>query len=460
VRPLFASVLFLAGAAIAGDRPNLHRIDSADYTDPHQYAFLTPLLNGVEVVSLAESIHMTHEFPLIRIGMVRYLNENLGFSTLALEGSPEDLWVTQDQFLASPATTLPQAMSGVFGVWNTTEMAQLFRYEADTWQTAHPLYLTAYDIQPGTGSGTRDLRVFQLLLERLKPYAAPPADFDEAKWMGTAGRLAFGCSHYQPSDEAVVEQAIGALEQWIALAAPEVEKRFPKLPHAAALRLIPVNMRASLSLCKVVGSGTRDWSLYKRTRDTHASQFALALKNVAPGRKLMLWAHISHLFYDETGVSTSVGEILHSSLGPRLYTLATFALGGGTIMLFDDANDDIGYAFVRGNDGPLKQELVSRCHPACFADMRGTSDPLLETRQPVWFESQLQNMTLAKNFDGVVWVERIHTPGMPLGKLLVLAGLHYKKQLAAGGLVILFGTAFAIVRLVRRRILRRRIATA
>jgi hypothetical protein len=85
----------------------------------------------------------------------------------------------------------------------------------------------------------------------------------------------------------------------------------------APLRLIPANLRASLAPCKVVGSGTRDWRLYKMTRDTLAARFALVLKDSAPGGKLMLWAHNSHLFYDDAKESTSVGEILHSMLGPR-----------------------------------------------------------------------------------------------------------------------------------------------
>ena len=309
-------LLFLTGAE-AAPQPNLRSIDSADYADSRQYGFLTPILNKVEVLSLAESIHMTHEFPLIRIGMVRYLNENLGFHTLALEGSPEDLWVTQDEFLASPDKGVSQAMAGIFGLWNTPEMEQLFRYESATWSTSHPLYLTAYDIQPGTGDGTQGLRVFQMLLERLRTYSPPPPDFDEGKWLHAVGLLTSACAGYRPSDEAMVGSAIDSIERWITAAAPNVEKRYLNLPHAAMVRLIPTNLRASLSLCKVVNSPKRDWRLYKRTRDTLAARFVLALKTSAPGGKLMLWAHNSHLFYDDAKESTSVGEILHSMLGPR-----------------------------------------------------------------------------------------------------------------------------------------------
>ncbi len=86
----------------------------------------------------------------------------------------------------------------------------------------------------------------------------------------------------------------------------------------------------------------------------------------------MLWAQqVSHLFYDDAKNFTSVGEILHSLLGRRLYTLATFALGAGGTQrqLFDDTKDDVGYTFVRG------AKPVPQCKPACFVDMQGTTDP-------------------------------------------------------------------------------------
>lgn len=186
---MFSALLFPSSAGAAPE-PRFQSIESADYPDPRQYGFLNPLLREVEVVSLAESIHMTHEFsphPYIRIGMVRYLNENLGFQLLALEGSPEDLWVTQDQFLASADAVLSQAMTGVFGLWNTPEMAQLFRYKAARWSTSHLWYLTAYDIPLGTGSGTVGPRVLQMLGERLRGYSPPPPDFDEEMWLAAAG---------------------------------------------------------------------------------------------------------------------------------------------------------------------------------------------------------------------------------------------------------------------------------
>jgi hypothetical protein len=119
-------------------------------------------------------------------------------------------------------------------------------------------------------------------------------------------------------------------------------------------------------------------------------------------------------------------------------------------MLFDDTKDDIGYAFVRGNDGPLKSSLIAQCTPACFVDMRDSSDPLVLGRQPVWSEAGIQQMSPAKNFDGIVWVANVHPPEMPLARTLMLSGLHYHQQLRWIGFGILAALAVLVVWRIRR----------
>jgi erythromycin esterase len=445
----------LPAQTLVAQAPAAHPLEIADGADPAQYAFLSSLLKDAEVVSLAESIHMTHEFPLARTGMVRWMNEHLGFQMLALEGSPEDLWVSQDAFLRDPAN-LAEATSGVFGVWNTTEMRALFAYEASTWQTDHPLYITAYDIQPGTGRESGGARVFQLLAQRLAKYAPAPTGFDAAAWSGELGSLSDVCSEFRPADAAKIEADIAVLQEWIDRAAPRVEAVFPALPHAAALRMIPENLRASLALCQGYASGGASGAgLYKTTRDRNAAQFALRLKEVAPGKKLMLWAHVSHLFYDAEGVNTSVGEILHAALGPKLYTVGAFAESGGTIMLFSDWNNIVGYGRVWGISGALKRELDDGCADICFYDLRDlAAGSVLAQPQRIWFEAHPAQMTLAKDFDGIIWVRRVHPPRMPLSALLAWCSPRYWRWLSVVALVLLLAAVCAIW--IARAIARRR----
>jgi erythromycin esterase len=445
----------LPAQTLVAQAPAAHPLEIVDGADPAQYAFLSPLLKDAEVVSLAESIHMTHEFPLARIGMVRWMNEHLGFQMLAIEGSPEDLWVSQDAFLRDPSD-LAESTSGLFSVWNTPEMQELFAYEASTWRTGHPLYITAYDIQPGTGRESRGARVFQLLAQRLTLYAPAPVGFDTEAWANELGSLSDVCGEFKPDDSAKIEADIAVLQEWVDRAAPGVEAAFPAVPHAAALRMVPENLRASLALCHGYASGGGSGAgLYKTTRDRNAAQFALRLKEVAPGKKLILWAHVSHLFYDAEGNSTSVGEILHAALGPKLYTVGAFAESGGTIMLISDWNDVIGYGRVWGVSGGLRRELDAGCADICFFDLRGVAaGSVLAQPQRVWVEAVPRRMALAKDFDGIIWVRRVHPPRMPLSALLAWCSPRYWRRLSGVALVLLLAAGSAIwiaIAIARRR---------
>lgn len=121
---IFAAVVLLGSLDLCGQQagavraPLVHLINSKDYANPEQFTFLGPILKDAEVVSLGESIHMTHEFPLVRLGIVRYVNENLGIHMLVMEGSAPDVWIAQDRFLNSAQTAQKCAGSAGWFLWS------------------------------------------------------------------------------------------------------------------------------------------------------------------------------------------------------------------------------------------------------------------------------------------------------------------------------------------------------
>src|ERR1044071_168075 len=96
--------LALAAALSLPAQGQIHPFDIGALNRTDQFQFLSPMLQGVEVVSLGESLHLTREFPLVRLGLIRYLHERLGFHLLAMERSAEDLWAAQDEVLDFPKT--------------------------------------------------------------------------------------------------------------------------------------------------------------------------------------------------------------------------------------------------------------------------------------------------------------------------------------------------------------------
>ena len=101
---LFLSILSnpkIAFAQASGLQDILEYIDSNNYLNGKQYSFLSPIVNDKDVVLLGESIHLTREFPLVRIGMIKYLNQNHDFNVIAMEGGAADYWAAQDILFSS-----------------------------------------------------------------------------------------------------------------------------------------------------------------------------------------------------------------------------------------------------------------------------------------------------------------------------------------------------------------------
>jgi len=126
-------------------------------------------------------------------------------------------------------------------------------------------------------------------------------------------------------------------------------------------------------------------------------------------------------------VSPSVGAILKESLGPRLYTIMPFAEAGGAYLINVDlsgkrykrgASPDLGrgYGRVYGGRGPLGAFLSRLSDRDYFLDLREL-DPTSRLRalfwaeQPIWVENSQWRLALARDFDGIIWIKRLHSPG-------------------------------------------------
>ena len=450
-----ASLAILVCAADGRSSASLtvHPLDETDLASPLPWTFLPAALHGVDVVSLPEPIHMTHEFPLVRLGIVEFLNEHMGFHVLAMEGSLVDAWAAQDRFLASGQSDADaaDAQLALFPLWNTPEIQRLFRYETASWSTPAPLYITAYDVQPGTGKGTPGSAAFRLLADRLATYAPPPDGLVVDNWVRDLRPLTEMCRAFTREKQAAADAAIVRVESWIARADRAVATRHPRVPmHAAALALLPANLRGSLALCNDVTSTSS--GKYKAVRDREGAIFAEALRRESPGAKLMLWAHWSHLTVDPAA-GVSVGVSLRQKLGDRLYTVLPVAERGTAIVIFPNpgSDEDIGLGWVRRGSDEFSTRMRALSPASFFLDLR---DPALKTNeafageQAVWVESRAVRVHLLDAADALVWVKHVGPPELPLPVLVILGGMHYRLPLAAGAAMFV---TVAVSLLVSRR---------
>jgi hypothetical protein len=112
-----------------------------------------------------------------RLRVVQYLHEELGFDTLALEGSLTQTWLAQEHLYRStdPARVARAQEIAWFMLWRTPAMREVMAYVDATRTTPHPLYLTSFDIQVGTSAANQGgPGIVTDLFAALRAYGPPP----------------------------------------------------------------------------------------------------------------------------------------------------------------------------------------------------------------------------------------------------------------------------------------------
>ena len=445
----------------------INDIDSYDYGNKEQYSFLSPIINDKDVVLLGESIHLTREFPLVRIGMIKYLNQYHEFKVIAMEGGAADYWAAQDILFSSEKneSDFTEALSAFPFIWNTPEVQKLIEYQASTLQSANPLYITAYDVQQGIGQGSKNEKAFKLLAERLMRYSDPPENFILEDWVAAMSPISNHCIKYESSDYQKVVSAIDLFEEWVNSVAPEVKKQYPNIPHDIILKTMPKSFRASLTLCEELGGF--NMSRYKVVRDSLGFINTIDLIQSIPNNKILIWGHLSHVYYDSQdnmiseygefknlAIGPTVGERLKDALGSKVYTIIPFAESGSTILIYNDLNLDIGYSKIE-NSSKLGDLLSKVSEKDFFIDLRSSSlnaedYPELFTKQPFALEGLKSDFKInyTSDMDGLIWIKKIGAPDWPLFKIILLSSLHYKTQI---GLILIFGLGWIIYSTIKRR---------
>ena len=467
---LFLSILSspqIAFAQASGLQDILEHIDSDNYLNGKQYSFLSPIVNDKDVVLLGESIHLTREFPLVRIGMIKYLNQNHDFNVIAMEGGAADYWAAQDILFSSEKneSDFTEALSAFPFIWNTPEVQELIVYQASTLQSENSLYITAYDVQQGIGQGTKNEKAFKLLAERLMLYSDPPQNFILEDWVAAMSPISNHCIKYEPSDYQKVVSAIDLFEEWVNTIVPEVKKQYPNIPHDTILKTMPKSFRASLTLCEDLGGF--NMSRYKVVRDSLGFINTIDLIQSIPNNKMLIWGHLSHVYYDSQdnmiseygevknlAIGPTVGERLKGALGSKVYTIIPFAESGSTILIYNDLNLDIGYSKIE-NSSKLGDLLSKVSEKDFFIDLRSPSltaedYPELFTKQPFALEGLKSDFKInyTSDMDGLIWIKKIGAPDWPLFKIILLSSLHYKTQI---GLIMIFGLGWIIFSRIKKR---------
>lgn len=393
------------------------------------HAFLRQAIGERSIVQLGESLHITDEFPRVRLRFVRYLHAEMGFDVLAIEGSAIDAWLANERaYDEDVADVAGFQRTALFAVWQSAAMRDLVAHVLSTRRSPRPLYLTSFDVQPGTSArfiGLPRGEVLLALVQALARYAPPPDAREARRWADDISpffRRYGATSPLSAELERRALEAIAEMESWMAALAPAVRARRPAV-HVAALRLIPDVLRAAVDLAQASGrAGSESQRVYRETRDRLSARNVLRLHDaVSPGRRVLVWAHHSHVIHDSTGRNVdSMGRSLLAAVPDRLYTIGLFAGGGAAATLRADGRS-VSVTALAPPPHPSVERLLASLAPAdYFVDLSrldGKSAahaawfaPLPSRQEP----DDTLDTAVARDFHGAVFIRQVHPPRMLL----------------------------------------------
>lgn len=376
---------------VLAHRHPIRSLFSDDFSD---LAFLGPLLGDRRIVQLGESSHGIVEFNWMKVRLIKFLHEKLGYDVIAFESS----MTACDAAGEMAAKENPEKiMRGcVFGVWHTDEVLALFDYLRQTQASVHPLRLTGFDNQP-SGSADAISSRFCTMLEILNPVSVPAllqheAILNKFKKEDVDGLLAYytGLLQTLEQNRARLMEHLTDHPKWVDLAIQE-----------ARSRIAFVRMR-SLPMAEDIPA--RDRAM--------ANNLDFVLDTLYPKQKVIVWAHNGHIAYapEDTGSWKPMGAWLSERRRSDLYTLGLY-MGRGVGAM----NNRRIYEILPPAAESFEAILANGGYKISFVDFsrpQGSSDAM-------WLHTSLAARTWGTNavqivpadtYDGVLYIDTVTPP--------------------------------------------------
>ncbi|MEO7936172.1 MAG: erythromycin esterase family protein [Dokdonella sp.] len=316
-------------------RPIRSIIHDGDFSD---LEFLSGQLEGKRIVQLGESSHGAAEFSAIKVRIIKYLHERLGYNVIAFESSLAGCHIEDLSLDQRP----PQSHVGigcVFTVWNTADLNELARYVYSTRQTATPLRLAGFDIQTSSGRDSTEsmLGWISPLLDRVSSNLTNVAREAITTTVSDLQLMRTCISAHQSSCRPF-DDLSSAHYQRLAQITAQLRALVDATPLASADREEVVFAWLAINSLsdrlRYLRQFIDDANAYAALRDPMMAENITRLAELAyPNEKIIVWAHNAHIAntFRDPESNPSMGTYLHTRWGDQLATIGIFMLRGASM---------------------------------------------------------------------------------------------------------------------------------
>lgn len=268
-------------------------------SQPGNYAWLRSTVGDANIVLLGGGTHGTREFTEQRLAITRYLVEEMGFRTVALEANlPEADLVNQQLASSTDQDSLESLIEGLhFWMYRTEEFVSFFRWaQAYNQAHEHPLSIRCIDMQYS-----------QVALEEITSYAA-----------GTKDRmLQLALDSLETNKNAPIRSV-----QW----AQRLTDHLDKVDSSVTIDRMRRSARVALQALTLKDSAPK-----QSYRDEKMAENAVWLTERAENERVVIWAHNGHIQRTDDAMGNWLSN---GPYGDRLVSIG-MTTGRGTYLAMD-----------------------------------------------------------------------------------------------------------------------------
>ena len=304
-----------------------HEIESLTSEDFSDLQFLEPLLDGKRIVQLGEDNHSTKEQSLMKVRLIKYLHQELGYEVIAFESGLLDCYLAYHQIeMLGSQSTMEHC---IFGIWHTEEVLPLFEYVTSVSQSSSPLILAGVDIQSSQGEfNTSPSFYFQLIRLIDSNYAKDIKNLENVFFEPSYnGDLYKALSEITDGQDPII--MYDELAMFFDTHKQKINRSFPDyhLPATAASQGAWTRAR----YIEQIESRSIRWKSINIRDHAMARNVQFLAEELYPDKKIIVWAHNYHISEAQVAKEwKNMGAHLERYFSDSLYTIGLFGYRRGS----------------------------------------------------------------------------------------------------------------------------------